>query len=114
MVPFSIEIEWKDKAVSLVAEQLDNLADEEGFIRFDVRTAQRRAVIFVNIEEQVQFPVIPQEPDSYVEAMQYPEQPGAFSFDETFGKAEVALIGKSIWEHFAAGHFSSATQTLWS
>lgn len=112
MVPFSIEIEWKDKAVSLFAEQLDHLADEEGFIRFDVRSEQRRAVIFVNIEEQAQGPVVQQDLENYFEALHHPAQPGAFSFDETFTKDEVERIGKAIRESFTSAHLSSTAQAL--
>jgi len=34
------------------AEQLDQLADQEGFMRYQIRTFNHSAVIFVNIEEE--------------------------------------------------------------
>jgi hypothetical protein len=36
MVPFNLEIELAGKTVTINVEQLDRLADEEGFIRYDV------------------------------------------------------------------------------
>lgn len=112
MIPFPIEIEWQNIPVSLLAEQLDNLADEEGFIRFDVRCEQRRAVIFVSIEEQPLPHVISPDLESYFEVLHNTRPPGAFSFDEIFTEGEVERIGKAIRGHFSASHFSSAAQTL--
>lgn len=104
MVPFQIEIEWQHLPLSLLAEQLDNLADEEGFIRFDVREGARRAVIFVNVEAQPQIPAM-QDPENYYEALHYPEHPGAFSFDNTFAAGEIRLIGEAIRQQFTEQHF---------
>lgn len=50
MVPFHLEVELNQGTVGLEVEQLDYLADEQGFIRYDVRTHDRRAVISVPVE----------------------------------------------------------------
>ncbi|MGY3212473.1 hypothetical protein [Mucilaginibacter sp. HD30] len=92
VVPFQVEIEWQQMPLSLQAEQLDNLADEEGFIRFDVRAGERRAAIFVNIEVHAQ--VL----ENHYETLQYPEKSGDFSFDKTLAAGEITLIGQAIRE----------------
>lgn len=112
MIPFPIEIEWQNVPVSLLAEQLDNLADEEGFIRFDVRSERRRAVIFVSVEVLPLPPTIPPDQENNFEALHYNHRTGPFSFDEIFTEGEVERIGKAIRGHFAASHFSSPAQTL--
>jgi hypothetical protein len=112
MVPFSITIECQGSPMSLLAEQLDHLADEEGFIRFDLRSKQQRVVIFVKIEEQTQALAMSQDLESSFEALYYPARPYAFSFDETFAKEEVERIGKAIRAYFCSAHLSSAAQTL--
>lgn len=112
MVPFQIEIEWQNTLVNLIAEQLDNLADEEGYIRFDVRNARRGSVIFVSMEHQPPMLEDSQSQDSHFESLYYSQQYTAFSFDETFVAGEIVCIGRAIREHFAAGYFLSGTQTL--
>jgi hypothetical protein len=112
MVPFQIEIEWQNTPVNLIAEQLDNLADEEGYIRFDVRNARRRAVIFVGMEHQPPILENSQGQESHFESLHYSQQYAAFSFDETFVAGEIVSIGRAIREHFAAGYFLSGAQTL--
>lgn len=102
MVPFQVAIELEEQPVSLLVEQLDQLADEEGFVRFDVRAAERRAVIFVNTEDNLKPPLTPQEAEVYFEAIHYPEQEAAFSFSGDFTPAEVRLIGQAIREHNSA------------
>ena len=85
MVPFEIEIEWNDMPVSLQVEQIDYLADENGLMRYDVRTDLRRAVILVNMEAD------PGHPDFSFEAMQ--------TIDESFSGEELLAIIKAIKQH---------------
>jgi len=100
MVPFTVEIELKDQPVSLVVEQLDHLADEEGFVRFDIHTADRRAVLFINIEDQLPPPPLTaQAAEAYFESVHYPEQLPVFSFSEDFTPDEVDLIGNAVRQH---------------
>ncbi|NOW96093.1 hypothetical protein [Mucilaginibacter sp. SG564] len=47
MVPFNLEIELAGKPVIINIEQLDRLADDEGFIRYDAREGKRRAVVYI-------------------------------------------------------------------
>jgi len=51
MVPFHLQLELAQKLTTVSAEQLDQLADEMGFMRYQVRTFNQSALIFVNIEE---------------------------------------------------------------
>lgn len=100
MVPFTLQIESKDHPISLVAEQMDRMADEEGFVGFDIRAAERRAVVFVNIEDQLPpLPRTAQAAEAYFEAVHYPEQLPVFSFSEDFTQDEVRLIGNAIRQH---------------
>ena len=85
MVPFHIDVIFKDQAVGLEVEQLDYLADREGVIRYDVRGDSRHAVISVNIETD------PQSPDFTFEAMQ--------SADEAFSGEELVIIIEAIRQH---------------
>ncbi|MEZ2338771.1 hypothetical protein AB6735_24185 [Mucilaginibacter sp. RCC_168] len=95
MVPFNLEIELENTAASASIEQLDRLADEDGFIRFDVTCCERRSVIYVNVENDVP-PVTPQGAEAYFEAVHYPEQPLAFSEEEVFSRDEMQAIGHAI------------------
>lgn len=85
MVPFEIEIEWNNKLVRLQVEQLDYLADENGLIRYDVRTDLCHAIVSVNIEND------PGDPDFTFEAVH--------ATDESFGGEELLLIIKAIRDY---------------
>ncbi|QEC74709.1 hypothetical protein [Mucilaginibacter ginsenosidivorax] len=52
MVPFNLQLELTNLLTTISAEQLDQLADETGFMRYQVRTFNRQSVVFVNIEEE--------------------------------------------------------------
>lgn len=80
MVPFNLTIELQNIPCDLLAEQLDRLADEDGFIRFDVTCGERRSVIYVNVENDLPL-VTPQNAEAYFEAVNYPEQVSAMSED---------------------------------
>jgi len=74
MVPFEIEIELNNTPVSVQVEQLDYLADENGRMRYDIRSGMRQAVILVDIGQD------PVHPDFTFEAMQAIDEP--FSGEE--------------------------------
>jgi hypothetical protein len=99
MVPFHLELELENRLVTLTAEQLDRLADEDGFIRFDVRSSERRAVIHVNMEDQPVSFTTAQDAEAYFEAVHYPETLPAFSTDDDFTADEVRLIAKTIRQY---------------
>jgi 5,10-methylenetetrahydrofolate reductase len=85
MVPFEINCEIAQKTVSLTVEQLDRLANENGLMRYDVRTGLRHAVITVNIEAD------PGHPDFSFEAVQ--------AIDEDFSGDELLAIIRAIRQH---------------
>ncbi|MFA6083542.1 hypothetical protein [Mucilaginibacter sp.] len=95
MVPFNLDLELTANPVTITVEQLDRLADEDGFIRFDVSCAERRSVVFVNMENELP-PVTSQDAEAYFEAVNYPEQVSAFSEDEVFTPEEVKAIAAAI------------------
>jgi hypothetical protein len=95
MVPFNLEIELENLPCEVLIEQLDRLADADGFIRFDVTAGDRRAVVYVNVENDLPL-VTPQDAEAYFEAVNYPEQVSAFSEEEVFVPDEVMLIGRTI------------------
>lgn len=76
MVPFHLAIELNNLPVTLQVEQLDFLADENGLMRYDVRSEHRNAVISVNIES------VNESKDFTFEAMQATDE--AFSDEELF------------------------------
>jgi hypothetical protein len=87
MIPFEVLIELNNVPVSVQVEQLDYLADENGRMRYDVRTGLRQAVITVNIEDD------PGHRDFSFEAMQ--------AIDEDFSGEELLLIIRAIRDrHF--------------
>lgn len=76
MVPFHLAIELNNHPVTLQVEQLDFLADENGLMRYDVRSYHRHAVISVNIES------VNESKDFTFEAMQSNDE--AFSGEDLF------------------------------
>lgn len=95
MVPFNLEIELENSTVPVSIEQLDRLADADGFIRFDVTCGERRSVIYVNVENDLPL-VTPHDAEAYFEAVNYPEQVSAFSEEEIFTREEIIVIDKAI------------------
>jgi hypothetical protein len=83
MVPFNLQIELNSPRVTLSAEQLDQLADETGFIRYQVRAFDHNSVVYVNIEEE------PLSPGDVV----------GFSEDEVFTLDEVKTIAAAIRQY---------------
>jgi hypothetical protein len=47
MVPFNLQIELNARLVTFSAEQLDQLADKLGFMRYQIRTFNHSSVVFV-------------------------------------------------------------------
>lgn len=52
MVPFNLQLEINERLLTISVEQLDQLADTIGFMRYQIRTFNYNTVIFVNIEEE--------------------------------------------------------------
>src|SRR3954468_2260002 len=80
MVPFNLQIELNARLVTFSAEQLDQLADNAGFMRYQIRTFNHHSVIYVNIEDE------PLEPEDII----------GFSEDEVFSLDEVRTIAAAI------------------
>jgi len=99
MVPFNLEIQLSGKPVIINAEQLDRLADDEGYIRYDVREGKRRAVVYVNVEDQTMPLETVQDAEAYFEAVHYPEHLPAFSIEDDFASEEIQIIGNAIRQY---------------
>jgi len=83
MVPFNLQLELNARQVTISAEQLDQLADELGFMRYAVRTFNHSTVIYVNIEDE---PLSPEEITGY-------------SLEEVFSLDEVRVISGAIRQY---------------
>ena len=99
MVPFNLEVELAGKPVTINIEQLDRLADDEGYICYDVTEGVRRAVIYVEVEDQSMPLETVQDAEAYFEALQYPEHPPAFSTENDFASEEVQMVANAIRQH---------------
>ncbi|SFT04768.1 hypothetical protein [Mucilaginibacter polytrichastri] len=102
MVPFFLELELDNKPLIIAVEQLQNFADVDGYCRYDITAAERRAVVYVNLEyEDLQLPVSPQDLETYYEAIHYPEQAQAFitDDDELFSTKEFNVIAAAIRQY---------------
>jgi hypothetical protein len=102
MVPFFLELELDNIMVTVTVEQLQNFADVDGYCRYDITAGERRAVVYVNVEyEDPLPPVIPQDFETYYEAIHYPEQAQAFidDDDERFSSSELNLIAAAIRQY---------------
>jgi hypothetical protein len=102
MVPFFLELELDNKSLTITVEQLQNFADVDGYCRYDITAGQRRAVVYVNVEyEDPQPPVIPQDLETYYEAIHYPELAQAFvdHDEELFSTRELNQIAAAIRQY---------------
>lgn len=102
MVPFFLELELDNKSLTITVEQLQNFADVDGYCRYDITAGERRAVVYVNVEyEEPQPPVIPQDLETYYEAIHYPELAQAFVDDdeELFSTRELNQIAAAIRQY---------------
>lgn len=52
MVPFDLVLTIGNVQVPVTAEQLERFAYVDGYTRYDVRTADRRSVIYVNVVDE--------------------------------------------------------------
>jgi hypothetical protein len=50
MVPFNLEFKFEEGHVAGTAEQLDQLTDKVGFMRYQIVAGERRSVICMNME----------------------------------------------------------------
>jgi hypothetical protein len=96
MIPINLELRFGDRQVAGTAEQLDQLADTAGFMRYQVTIGERRSVICVNIEEAPPRPVTLQDAENYYEAIHYPEKSSYFDEDQVFTPEEVVVITATI------------------
>ena len=102
MVPFFLDIELNNRPLTITVEQLQNFADVDGYCRYHITAGDRRAVIYVNVEyEDPQPPVIPQDLETYYEAIYYPELAQAFVDDdeELFSTRELNQIAAAIRQY---------------
>jgi hypothetical protein len=102
MVPYFLDIELDNKALTITVEQLQNFADVDGYCSYDITCGDRRAVVYVNVEyEDPQPPAIPQDLETYYEAIHYPEQAQAFidTDDELFKTGELNRIAAAIRQY---------------
>jgi hypothetical protein len=99
MVPFNLQLELNGRQVIISAEQLDQLADEVGFMRYQVKAADRTSVIYVNIEDERRIPLTAQDAEDYFETLQYAEQGIGYSLDDIFTVDEAIAIAKAIREY---------------
>jgi hypothetical protein len=99
MVPFDIEVEIEDKSATASAEQLSQLADTEGFIRYRVTMGERASVVYVSIENELRQIITRQDAEAYFEAINYPEQVFAYTEDDVFTLEEARIIGAAIRQY---------------
>jgi hypothetical protein len=96
MVPINLKLRFGDSQVAGTAEQLDQIADTAGFIRYQVTAGERRSVICVNVEDVPPIPLTPQDAENYYEAIHYPEHLEGFSEEEVFTPEEISTIAAEI------------------
>lgn len=82
MVPFNLQFELNGKVTTFSIEQLDPLADAEGYMRYLVRTFNQRSEVYVYVDKE---PLAAEEGDSY-----------GFNLDDGFSNAEVKVIAAEI------------------
>lgn len=99
MVPFHLEFDLGDGIVAGNVEQLDQIADAEGHMRYQVNIGERRSVICVNIEMEPPRPLTIQDAENYYEAIHYPEHVLDFSEDDVFNNEEIKQIALAIKDH---------------
>jgi hypothetical protein len=83
MVPFNLQLELNGRLVTLSAEQLDQLTDTVGFMRYQIRTFHHHSIVCVNMEND------PLPPDEII----------GFSEDEVFSPDEITTIAAAIREY---------------
>jgi hypothetical protein len=96
MVPFNLEFEFREGRVAGTAEQLGQLADTAGFMRYQVTAGERHSIVCVNIEDVTPIPLTPQDAENYYEAIHYPEHLSGFSEEKVFTPEEISTIAAEI------------------
>jgi hypothetical protein len=96
MVPFNLEFEFEEVHVAGTAEQLDQLTDTVGFMRYQINAGERRSVICMNMEEPPPAPITIPDAENFYEAIHYPERLPDFDEDEVFTLEEVGVITATI------------------
>jgi len=86
MVPFNLQLEIGGRLTTILAEQLDRLADESGYMRYQVRTFNDSGVVHVRIED---------EPSSAEDAIGY-------NPDEAFTQADTITIATAIRDYYSS------------
>ena len=83
MVPYNLQVELHRQLLPISVEQMDQLADAVGYMRYQIRTAEQRSVILVNIDaEQL-----------------LPEDIIGFSEDDVFTLEEIGVIAAAIRQY---------------
>lgn len=100
MVPLHLEFEFSDGRVAGTAEQLDQLSDTEGLMRYQVHAKERRSIICVNMEEEPPRLMTAHDAENYYEAIHYPEYLSDFSEDEVFTLEEISVIAADIRTYY--------------
>lgn len=83
MVPFNLQLEINARLLTISVEQLEQLADSVGFMRYQIRSFNHNTVILVNIEEK----------------QLAPEAVIGFSEDDVFTPDEVKVIAAAIRQY---------------
>ncbi|MEZ2339231.1 hypothetical protein AB6735_26540 [Mucilaginibacter sp. RCC_168] len=83
MVPFNFQLDISGKLTTLSAEQLDRLADDTGYMRYQIRSFNHSSVIFVKIEDE----------------SLTPEDVAGFSEEDVFTVNETKAIATAIREY---------------
>lgn len=106
MVPFFLTLELDNQALTITVEQLQHFADVDGYCRYHIAAGERRSVIYVNLDyKDPQPPVVPQDLETYYEAVHYPEQPQAYTEadDDMFKIRELNTIAAAIRQYNREG-----------
>jgi hypothetical protein len=80
MIPFNLQFEIANRLTTIFVEQLDQLADTLGFMRYQIRSFHQSSVVHVNIENE---PTTPEEIIGY-------------SIDDAFSPDEIEAISAAI------------------
>jgi hypothetical protein len=83
MVPFNLQVELHGQLLTISVEQLDQLPDAVGYIRYQIQAADRRSVVLVSIEAEQLFP----------------EDNIGLSGDDVFTPDEISVIAAAIREY---------------
>lgn len=80
MTPFYLQVEFAGRRTTLMVQQLDQPADINGFMCYQIRTFNQHSVVFVNTEQKRLCPI-------------------GFSDDEGFTAEEIKVIVVAIRDY---------------